>query len=197
MPIIQQYTVFKRHYSCATPYKYNLNLVMLPYARLLMAVRWHDLLWLYFKLLTKSSCTEFIHVCLQVCVSMLAAYQLPISHYIIIFVWDLVSLHMQVRLRSINVARGDLWSAAGEQNTPLTHSTYWLFGWMIYEPCPRVAGFIFLLLTAPALQRLGPLWDEGEEKPDFFDPWIHQTGPDVQLSFSEMELGWSQRVWCQ
>ena len=75
-----------------------------------------------------------------------------------------VSLHM--RLRSINLPHGDLWSAAGERNTPLTHSAYMLFGSMIYELCPRVAGFIFLLLTAPP-RRLGPLWDERKEKPDF------------------------------
>lgn len=102
-----------------------------------------------------------------------------------------VSLHMQVRLRSINAAQGGLWSAAGERNTPLARSTYTLFGRMIYELCPRVAGFIFLLLTAPPLRGLGPLWDEGKET-RFFDPWTHQTAPDVQLFFTLMELGWSR-----
>lgn len=102
------------------------------------------------------------------------------------FVGFCVSLHRQVRLRSINVAQGDLWSAAGERNTPLTHSTYTLFGRMIYELCPRVAGFIFLLLTAPR-RRLGPLWDEGKEKPDFLTlEYIKQ----VRMS-SSFSLWWS------
>lgn len=68
-----------------------------------------------------------------------------------------------------------------------THSTYTLFGCMIYELCPRVAAFIFLLLTAPLLRRLGPLWDEGKEKPDFLTlEYIKQAR--MSSSFS---LWWS------
>lgn len=78
-----------------------------------------------------------------------------------------MSFCTQVGLRSIRSTQGDMWSAAAEQSTPLTRSTYTLFGCMIYELCPRVAGFIFLLLTSPSLRGLAPLWDEGKEKPDF------------------------------
>lgn len=78
-----------------------------------------------------------------------------------------MSFCTQVGLRSIRSTQGDMWSAAAERSTPLTRSTYTLFGCMIYELCPRVAGFIFLLLTAPSLWGLAPLWDEGKEKPDF------------------------------
>lgn len=78
-----------------------------------------------------------------------------------------MSFSTQVGLRSIRSALGDMWSAAAERSTPQTRSTYTLFGCMIYELCPRVAGFIFLLLTAPSLRGLAPLWDEGKEKTDF------------------------------
>lgn len=73
---------------------------------------------------------------------------------------------------------------------PPTHSAYTQFGCMIYELCPRVAGFIFLLLTAPSLWGLAPLWDEGKEKPDFFDPWIHQKGMS-RFSLFFFSLWWS------
>lgn len=68
-----------------------------------------------------------------------------------------MSFCTQVGLRSIRSAQGDMRSAAAERSTPLTCSTYTLFGCMIYELCPRVAGFIFLLLTAPSLRGLTPL----------------------------------------
>lgn len=79
-----------------------------------------------------------------------------------------VSVHMELRLRSINVAWGDLWSATGELNAPPTYSAYMLFGCMIYELCPRVAGFIFLLLTTLGLW--APLRRRERESRFFFWP---------------------------
>lgn len=129
---------------------------------------------------------DWAHICIStgICACLLAAY--PTSLFLSVFC---VSLLVHMRLRSINLAHGDLWSAAGEWNTPWTHSAHTLFGCMIYELCPRVAGFIFLLLTAPPW-RLGPLWDEGKEKPDFLTlEYIKR----VRMSnyFSLMEQGWS------
>lgn len=135
------------------------------------AERWHDLL-LYFVLLLLLLCEREVRVgnCSEFISSMHAFRYvwacLQVTNYNFhttssFFSEEFcVSLHMQLKLRSINVVQGDLWSAAGEWNTPLMHSAYILFGGMIYELCPRVAGFIFLLLTAPPW-RLGPLWDEG------------------------------------
>lgn len=122
---------------------------------------------------------------LQACASSIHLYRRFLSR-------GFMSFCTQVGLRSIRSAQGDMWGAAAERSTPLTRSTYTLFGCMIYELCPRVAGFIFLLLTAPSLRGLAPLWDEGKEKTDFFDPWIHQKGPDVQL----FSLWWSWEGAC-
>lgn len=119
---------------------------------------------------------DLYRICWQVC-------SLPISHCIIIS----ASSHMQVKLSSIIRAQGDLWSAVGQRKTPPTDSAYTLFGCMIYELCPRVAGFIFLLLTAPSAlgARAPQRWRKRETR--FFDPWIHQTSPDVQPFFPLMQ----------
>lgn len=108
-----------------------------------------------------------------------------------------VSFCTQVGLRSIRSAQGDMWSAAAERRTPLTRSTYTLFGWMIYELCPRVAGFIFLLLTAPSLRGLAPLWDEGKEKTDFLT--LEYIKRVRMSSFFHSDGAGKERVqvWCQ
>lgn len=139
----------------------SLNLVMFPFIWCVCLCVWERKMLQQVSPLSSSTVCMSLDKCEHAC-------SLPTPTFTLhcFCVGFCVSLHMQVRLRSINVAQGDLWSAAGERNPPLTHSTYTLFGCMIYELCPRVAGFIFLLLTAP-MWRLGPLWDEGKEKPDF------------------------------
>lgn len=99
-----------------------------------------------------------------------------------------MSFSTQVGLRSIRSTLGDMWSAAAEQSTPQTRSTYTLFGCMIYELCPRVAGFIFLLLTAPSLWGSHPSEMKGKRNQIF---WPLNTSKEsgCPAFFTLMELG--------
>lgn len=81
-----------------------------------------------------------------------------------------VSLHMQVRIRSIKHCPARLMKCgrrAKHTSNTLNLHTVWMHDlWARWARCPRVAGIIFLVLTGPAW-RFGPLRDEGKESPDF------------------------------
>lgn len=154
---------------------------------------WQDIFRLSFTLVYVHMCVfvrdySWVHLQYafpQVHAVMFAACWFPPPHHFCVGIC--VSVHMEFRLRSINVAWGDLWSATGECNAPPTYSAYILFGRMIYELCPRVAGFIFLLLTT--LRLWAPLrWRERESR-FFFLTLKYIKRVRMSSSFS---LWWSQ-----